>query len=119
MNQRATGGSWPPVVAVGPLELLAWGLRRRVRMRVVGDSMNPCLHDGDTVLVCPADRATVGDVVVSRHPFKTDVHLIKRVAGVTADGMQLKGDNPDASTDSRSLGTIPWVHLLGVVTGRL
>ena len=118
MNQRATGNPWPPVACVGPWELLAWGLRRRIRVRVAGDSMSPCLTDGDTVLVCPAARAPVGSVVVSRHPFRTDVHLVKRVASVTEEGMHVVGDNPIASTDSRSLGAVPWVHLVGVVTAR-
>ena len=87
-------------------------------MRVAGESMNPTLQTGDTVLVRPTGHATVGNVVVSRHPFKTDSHLIKRVEAVTDDGMVLVGDNPAASTDSRSLGTVPWVHLIGVVTAR-
>lgn len=118
MNQRATGTPWPPVAAVGPWELLAWVLRRRSRIRVAGDSMSPGLQAGDTVLVCPTDRASVGSVVVSRHPFKTNVFLIKRVDAITDEGMVLLGDNPTASTDSRSLGTVPWVHLVGVVTAR-
>ena len=118
MNQRATGSSWPPVAAVGVGELLAWGLRRRFRVRVAGDSMNPCFRAGDTVLVRPAVRASVGSIVVSRHPFKSDVLLIKRVTEVTDEGMHVMGDNPAESTDSRSLGAIPWVHLVGVVTAR-
>jgi nickel-type superoxide dismutase maturation protease len=102
--------------------LLLWALGRRVRYRVSGESMSPGLRSGDEVLVNPrAYRRRpprAGDVVVARHPWRSDVRLIKRVASVTSSGaLVLRGDNPDAlaSTDSRTLGALPLSALEGRV----
>ncbi|RME41320.1 MAG: nickel-type superoxide dismutase maturation protease [Caldilineae bacterium] len=104
-------------------ELLLWLFRRRRRFRVNGDSMRPLLEPGDEVLVDPrAYRRTppqIGDVVIARHPFRRDVRLIKRVTKVLdGDRYELRGDNPAASTDSRTFGAVPRRHLLGKVTAR-
>ena len=119
MNKRATNSSWPPVSATGLFELLLWTLRRRRRFRVKGTSMTPTLTDGQHVLVRPATRAEPMDVVICRHPFKTDHVLIKRVTEVSDDGMILAGDNPQSSTDSQGFGRVPWKHLRGTVTSKM
>lgn len=85
--------------------------------------MLPLLKPGDEVLIDPnAYRWAVpqpGDVVVARHPYQRDVRLIKRVTTVQADGScQLEGDNPAASTDSRTFGQVPYQHILGRVVCR-
>jgi len=86
--------------------------------------MLPTLIEGQQVLVDPRAyrrrRPTPGDVVVARHPFCPDMKLIKRVARVEPDGgLRLVGDNPEASTDSRSLGIVPPQLLEGRVQCRL
>lgn len=81
--------------------------------------MWPTLAPGDHVFVAPLGAPARGDLVVSRHPFKADVVLIKRVGDV-ADGLvELLSDNPSEGTDSRTLGRVPFDHLLGRVVARL
>ena len=104
-------------------ELLLWLLRLRRRYRVTGASMAPLLEPGDEVLADPrAYRRSPprsGDIVVARHPFCTDLLLIKRVVEVHEDGTcVLEGDNPAESTDSRAFGALPRERILGRVTSR-
>ena len=101
-------------------ELFGWLFRRRRRFRVSGRSMQPLLEPGDEVLVDPKALFEVGDVLVSRHPFKGDVHIVKVLAGFDDAGRAcLRGLNDDASTDSRTLGCFPRRLILGRVTSRL
>ena len=105
-------------------DLLLWGLRRRKRYRVVGSSMLPTLRPDQQVLVDVGAyrrrRPTPGEIVVARHPFRSDMKLIKRVEAVEPDGgLRLVGDNPAASTDSRSLGIVAPQFLEGRVQCRL
>lgn len=85
--------------------------------------MAPLLEPGDEILIDPRAyrrrRPRPGDIVVARHPYRTDVRLIKRVAAVSEDGTcTLTGDNPTESTDSRTFGAIPHTYILGRVTCR-
>lgn len=105
-------------------DLLLWGLRRRRRYRVVGSSMLPTLTEGQQVLVDPGAYRRrppePGDVVVVRHPFRSDMKLIKRVASLEpGGGLRVVGDNPEASTDSRTLGIVAPQLLEGRVQCRL
>jgi len=105
------------------LEFLHWLLRLRRRFRVTGASMSPLLQPGDEVLIDPrAYRRRPphpGDIVVARHPFRTDLPQVKRVTGVLENGYcLLEGDNPEESTDSRAFGALPPERLLGRVTSR-
>lgn len=101
-------------------ELALWAMGRRVRYRVRGASMEPGLSDGSFVLVDPRafarEAPAPGDVVVARHPFRTDVRLIKRVRERPSEGrVALAGDRADGSTDSRDFGAVPVADLLGRV----
>ena len=118
MNRQAAGFSRAPVVAVGLMELIAWALGRRIRVRIQGHSMQPSLMEGDHVLVIRCTRADPGDVVLFRHPFRTDVRMLKRVQDTTDDGAFLIGDNPQETTDSSSFGRVPWTHLIGRVQSK-
>lgn len=98
----------------------AYSLGLREIVRVAGDSMRPALHDGDLVLVdLKSEGFAIGDVVYVRHPFKMSVRMIKRIAEITDCGFTLLGDNPSASTDSRTLGLISKSEILGKVTAIL
>ena len=103
--------------------VLAWLLRRVRRYRVHGRSMWPSLVPGDTVWVdVRAYRKTTpqsGEVVVARHPSQTGQLLIKRVHSVLISGkIDLRGDSPEQSTDSRGLGAIALDRVIGRVCAR-
>ncbi len=102
------------------MQMLGWLVRRYVRVVLIGESMSPTLREGDQILVDPnAFRARApqeGEVVLARHPFRTDLLLVKRVLSVTEVGdLHLVGDNPSESTDSRSWGVLPMERLEGRV----
>ena len=85
--------------------------------------MTPMLKPGDEVLVNPRAYRRVfpkpGDIVVARHPYRTDLRLVKRVVEVFSDGRCfIKGDNHSESTDSRSFGAVTPEKILGRVTSR-
>jgi nickel-type superoxide dismutase maturation protease len=86
-------------------------LRRLDAVEVTGASMAPALQPGDRLLVealSYARRAPrPGEVVLAPDPRQPDRELIKRVAAVGPAGIQLRGDHPAASTDSRTFGAVP------------
>lgn len=119
MDEQATDEHRSPVSFVHWKDVLLWLLGVRLRRSVTGRSMEPTLHDGDQVFIRPSKTASVGDVVLCRHPYNTGIHILKRVQSVNETGLMLVGDNPTDSTDSSSFGQVPWVHMVGVVTGRV
>jgi hypothetical protein len=64
-----------------------------VALPVRGDSMQPMLHDGDTLLVRIGSACATGDVVVARQP--DDGYVVKRVGARGAGGLRLVADNPE------------------------
>ena len=73
--------------------------------------MEPALEPGDWLLVDPEayrDRGPApGELVLAPDPREPSRLLIKRVASIDSDGrLALLGDAPDASTDSRTFGSI-------------
>ena len=84
--------------------------------------MQPTLEPGDRVLVRRLRRKpapSLGSVVVTWHPQRSELRLIKRLSRVDSTGLWLLGDNPTESTDSRQLGAVPTNLLIGDVVGRL
>ncbi len=60
-----------------------------------------------------------GDVVVVRDPREPSRWLLKRCAGRVGAMVDLRGDNPAASTDSRDFGLVPardvkWLVVAGL-----
>ena len=92
----------------------AWAVRPR-RVVVEGRSMEPTLAPGDRLLVVRARRVRAGEVVAVRDPRRGDRVLVKRVAAVLDDGVVVRGDNAEASTDSRSFGPVPARAVVGRV----
>ncbi len=79
---------------------------RLPRVQVEGGSMLPTLAPGDRVLVVPLPPRQ-GQLVVVPDPRDPDRVLVKRVAAVLPGGrIEVRGDNPTASTDSRHLGPL-------------
>ena len=83
--------------------------------------MQPTLEPGDRVLVRRLGQEptpSLGSVVVTWHPQRNKLRLIKRLKSVEETGLWLLGDNPAESTDSRQLGAVPTKLLIGEVVSR-
>lgn len=79
--------------------------------RIVGRSMQPSFRPGQVVIFRKSDTVRIGQVVMA------DVNgreVIKRVQRVDGSVVELFGDNPDGSTDSRSYGPISTSQIKGV-----
>lgn len=95
--------------------LAAAGVARRWFdvVEVQGGSMAPTLAAGDWLLIERRSYGRrlprVGEVVLAPDPRDPARELIKRVAAVddTAGTVELRGDAPEASTDSRAFGAVP------------
>jgi nickel-type superoxide dismutase maturation protease len=105
------------IIAAGAVVALAW--RDVIRVEVQGESMAPTLRPGDRMLALVRFRGRPGDIVAVRDPRLPSRILVKRVATVEADrSLRLHGDDPDASTDSRSFGPVSATLVLGRVVWR-
>jgi nickel-type superoxide dismutase maturation protease len=87
-----------------------WPLRR---VAVHGDSMRPALEPGDRLLVVGFLRPRPGDIVAVVDPREGRRVMVKRVSAVDAAGLTVLGDDPTASTDSRTFGPVPRHLVLG------
>ena len=99
----------------------AFGVRGLQRLEVGGASMEPALRPGDRVLVVrgPARwTARPGRIVAVRDPRRPERVMVKRVTALGAEGVELRGDNPGASTDSRQLGPLSPRLVVGAVVYR-
>lgn len=87
-------------------------------VRVVGPSMAPTLRTGDVVLVDFGELPRPRDLVLVRWTARPGQLSVKRAvrADGDGDGWHVEGDNPFASTDSRTLGP---AEVVGVVRARL
>ncbi len=86
-----------------------FGRRRRPKLylrRVVGTSMLPTYSPGELVVaIGPVSSVSVGDVIILSHG---GMEKMKRVAQLNSKNqLYVLGDNPLASTDSRTLGWLP------------
>jgi nickel-type superoxide dismutase maturation protease len=74
--------------------------------------MRPTLTPGDRLLVVRRRRYRVGDVVALRDP-RDGATILKRIATITGDAIEVAGDNATASTDSRTFGPVHASTVLG------
>lgn len=83
---------------------------------VQGQSMEPTLQTGDTLLCSTLKNPEIGDIVVIR-PFLSvgEKYIIKRVTDIKDDKIFVEGDNKNNSYDSRNFGYIEMDQILGVV----
>ena len=113
--------------------LLAWGTtwslnRSLVRMR--GRSMQPTFAPGQLLVTVPvraggrwaARRLCPGRVVVVEDPLTPGHLVVKRLVARhghgTTERVEVLGDNPAASTDSRHWGPLPVTAVRRVVLAR-
>jgi len=93
-------------------------------VEVRGRSMAPALMPGDRLLVESRTLARrlphPGELVLAPDPRRPERELVKRVASVDAAAgtLELRGDAPHASTDSRSFGVVPVANVRWRVVGR-
>ena len=91
----------------------------RQHLRVVGNSMERTLKDGDLVTYKKLNPKNVdleiGDIVVAYHPKTKNKLIIKRIHRIYQNKFDLRGDNYVESTDSRELGLIS----LGLIIGKV
>lgn len=85
-----------------------------------GDSMWPTFSDGEKLTASNVSKnnLTVGDIVVSKHPLKSDVVIVKRIKKMLMDEqIFLQGDNPDplASEDSHNFGPVCINLVIGII----
>ncbi len=90
------------------------------RVKVAGDSMRPTFEPGDRLLVGPLLRIRPGQIVAVADPREPRRLLVKRVQAVSADGslVDVRGDNPSSSTDSRVFGPVARSTVVGRVLYR-
>lgn len=110
-----TGRVWP---GAGLLAVAVWAARRVHRVEVVGDSMRPTLEAGDRLVLWRGGRVRAGDLVAVADPRGQDRTVVKRLASTGPDGLTVLGDNPAASTDSRTFGPVAAEALRGRVVYR-
>ena len=90
------------------------------RVAIVGESMRPTLSDGDEVIaVRPWRRVRRGDLVVLADPREPRRWIVKRVGERRGGRLELRGDNPDRSTDSRDFGPVAARDVRYLVPARL
>ena len=91
----------------------------RQHLRVVGDSMEDKISDGDLLTykkINPKNlELEVGDIVVASHPKIKSKLIIKRVYQIHQNKFDLRGDNSFSSTDSREFGLIELDLIIGKV----
>jgi nickel-type superoxide dismutase maturation protease len=90
---------------------MRWALIGRVV--VAGTSMAPTLLPGDRLLVLRTRRVRPGDLVVVPDPRAPERVVVKRAVAVDGGRVELGGDNPEASTDSRVFGPVPRATVQG------
>jgi len=126
--------------AAGPLlvaVVVAGVVARRSLVRVRGLSMRPTLREGDLVVTFPLPPVSgdgpvtgaawrlrerlvrPGSLVVLSEPGAREHLIIKRASRVAPEGVDVVGDDPGWSIDSRTFGTVPHRDVRRIVLGRL
>ena len=96
-------GAWLLMAAIAGIAL------RRSFVDVAGPSMEPTLWPGDRLITVPAHPRllAIGQVVVLIDPDDPSHRIIKRIAAIDGTRVEVRGDDPSRSTDSRRWGAVP------------
>jgi hypothetical protein len=118
------------VVGLAAAAALATAAVRRSLLVVRGPSMRPTLEAGDVVVTLPLPPAPPlpaalrgrllrpGQLVVLADPQRPDHRIVKRVTEVHPDGLEVRGDDPGWSIDSRVFGRVAPAQVRRLVLGR-
>ena len=88
----------------------------RQHLRVVGNSMEETLSEGDLIIFKTKSLdLKIGDLVVACHPKIKSKLIIKRIYNIYQNKFDLRGDNFLYSTDSREFGLIELDLIVGKV----
>ncbi len=91
----------------------------RQHLRVVGNSMERTLKEGDLITYKKLNQKNIdleiGDIVVVSHPRIKNKLIIKRIHKIYQNKFDLRGDNFFSSTDSREFGLIELDLIIGKV----
>ncbi|MGA8296594.1 MAG: S26 family signal peptidase [Acidimicrobiales bacterium] len=93
---------------------LARWLHIPTRVAISGPSMLPTLESGDHLLVRRTRRARPHELVVFFDPDGGPRLVVKRVVALHRQGLEVVGDNPGASRDSKDFGLVPYRRVVGV-----
>ena len=81
--------------------------------------MFPTILEGDLIIYRSTKalkyKPIEGSIVIAKHPLKKDLLIVKRVLKVSKFGIDLRGDNALASSDSNKFGLIPSKFIIGLV----
>ena len=91
----------------------------RQHLRVVGNSMEGIISEGDLITYKRISTKSldleIGDIVVAFHPKIKSKLIIKRIYSIYKNKFDLRGDNFLSSTDSRDWGLIELDLIVGKV----
>ena len=91
----------------------------RQHLRVVGNSMEKTLTEGDLITYKKINpnslNLKVDDIVVACHPTIKNKLIIKRIYKIYQNKFDLRGDNTISSTDSRKWGFVELDLIIGKV----
>ena len=91
----------------------------RKHLRVVGNSMEGTLKEGDLITYKKLNPKNIdlaiGDIVVFSHPKTKNKLIIKRIHRIYQNKFDLRGDNSLSSTDSREFGLLELDLIIGKV----
>ncbi|MDQ6839929.1 MAG: S26 family signal peptidase [Actinomycetota bacterium] len=77
-----------------------------LRVVVVGASMAPTFEEGNHLVVWRWARWGEGSIVALPDPRSPQRMLVKRVHRLGPGGVDVRGDNTESSTDSRTFGLV-------------
>ena len=91
----------------------------RQHLRVVGNSMERILSEGDLITYKKINPKNldleIGDIVVAFHPKIKNKLIIKRIYRIYENKFDLRGDNFLSSNDSREWGLVELDLIVGKV----